>query len=209
MQRTHGLCNGINWFGYGRDDQTLAMNWDYIIVGAGSAGCALAHRLSADPSIRVLLLEAGPPDRSPYIHVPAALIKAIGNPRYDWCLLAEPDASRHGQVDLWPAGRTLGGSSSINGMLFVRGARSDYDAWAAAGNPGWSFDDVLPYFKRLERSELGEDPWRGREGPMHVSRLRTRHPLGAVFVEAAQELGFAANADYNGERQDGASLDAA
>lgn len=205
MQRTHGLCNGINWFGYGRDDQTLAMNWDYIIVGAGSAGCALAHRLSADPSIRVLLLEAGPTDRSPYIHVPAALIKAIGNPRYDWCLLAEPDASRHGKVDLWPAGRTLGGSSSINGMLFVRGARSDYDAWAAAGNPGWSFDDVLPYFKRLERSELGEDAWRGREGPMHVSRLRTRHPLGAVFVEAAEERGFAANADYNGERQDGAA----
>lgn len=179
--------------------------WDYIIVGAGSAGCVLANRLSANPQCRVLLLESGPPDRSPYIHVPAALIKAIGNPRYDWCLLAEPDATRYGKVDLWPAGRTLGGSSSINGMLFVRGAREDFDAWAALGNAGWAFDDVLPAFKRLENSRFGDDALRGRDGPMHVQGLRTTHELGGVFLNAAQQCGAPLNDDYNGATQEGAA----
>ena len=179
--------------------------WDYIIVGAGSAGCVLANRLSARPELRVLLLESGPVDRSPYLHVPAALIKAVGNPRFDWCLLAEPDASRYGKVDLWPAGRVLGGSSSINGMLYVRGAREDFDDWAALGNPGWSFDDVLPCFRDIEDSEFGEAALRGRGGPMHVSRLRTTHPLGPVFLEAARERGIAFNPDYNGATQEGAA----
>ena len=179
--------------------------WDYIIVGAGSAGCVLANRLSADPSIRVLLLESGARDRSPYIHVPAALIKTVGNPRFDWRLLAEPDASRHGKVDLWPAGRVLGGSSSINGMLFVRGARADFDDWAAQRNDGWSFDDLLPHFKRLETSEVGDSAFRGRDGPMHVSRLRTTHRLGPVFLDAAREHGIVINPDYNGVSQEGAS----
>jgi choline dehydrogenase len=178
-------------------------HWDYIIVGAGSAGCVLANRLSADGQSRVLLLEAGPADRSPYIHVPAAIIRCVGNPALDWCLLAEPDPSRHGKVDLWPAGRTLGGSSSINGMLFVRGAREDYDGWAALGNAGWSWNDVLPLFRRMETSELGDSAWRGREGGMQVSRLRTTHPLGRVFVEAAQQCGIAFNGDYNGAAQEG------
>jgi choline dehydrogenase len=179
--------------------------WDYIVVGAGSAGCVLAHRLSADPGVRVLLLEAGPPDRSPYIHVPAAIIKAVGNPKLDWCHLAEPDPSRFGKVDLWPAGRTLGGSSSINGMLFVRGAREDFDGWAALGNAGWSYDEVLPYFRRLENSEVGEPDVRGSGGPMQVSRLRTTHPLGGVFLEAAAQCGAPLNPDYNGRVQEGAS----
>ncbi len=179
--------------------------WDYIIVGAGSAGCVLANRLSADPGVRVLLLEAGPPDRSPYIHVPAAIIKAVGNPKLDWCHLAEPDPSRLDKVDLWPAGRTLGGSSSINGMLFVRGAREDFDGWAALGNTGWSYEDVLPYFRRLETSEFGAPPLRGRDGPMQVSRLRTTHPLGPVFLDAARDCGEAVNPDYNGASQEGAA----
>ena len=110
--------------------------FDFIIVGAGSAGCALAYRLSENPQHRVLLLEAGAADWSPYIHVPAAIIKAVGNPSLDWCHLAEPDPSRQGRIDLWPAGKTLGGSSSINGMLFVRGQAEDYDTWARLGNMG-------------------------------------------------------------------------
>lgn len=179
--------------------------WDYIIVGAGSAGCVLANRLSTDPAIRVLLLESGPADRSPYLHVPAALIKAVGNPRYDWCLLAEPDPSRGGKVDLWPAGRVLGGSSSINGMLFVRGAREDFDNWAALGNEGWSFADVLPAFRRIESSAISSADLRGKEGPLTVSPLRTTHPLGDVFLQAAREQGLTINPDYNGISQEGVS----
>ena len=181
----HGLCTGNDWLGYDTESDTgsgiggISMEaWDYIIVGAGSAGCVLANRLSADPSIRVLLLESGPADRSPYLHVPAALIKAVGNPRYDWCLLADPDESRNGKIDLWPAGRVLGGSSSINGMLFVRGAREDFDGWAALGNAGWSFDEVLPAFRSIENSAIKSDGLRGHDGQMSVSRLRTTPSVG-------------------------------
>jgi len=176
---------------------------DYIIVGAGSAGCALAHRLARDSSRRILLLEAGGSDRSIYIRMPAALIRAIGNPRYDWCYTAEPDASRNSRVDLWPAGRTRGGSSAINGMLYVRGAASDYDRWAAAGCTGWSSDEVMPVFRRLEASPMGEDGVRGRDGPVRTSALRTVHPMAPVFIEAAKNAGVAFNPDYNGETQEG------
>ncbi len=172
--------------------------WDYIIVGAGSAGCVLANRLSEDPSVKVVLIEAGGADWSPYIHIPAAIIRAIGNPKLDWCYLAEPDSSRLQKRDLWPAGRTLGGSSSINGMLYVRGQPSDFDAWAAAGCHGWSYSDVLPYYKKIESTALGDRAYRGREGPQVVGPLRTRHPLAETFVEAAEAQGIPFNSDYNG-----------
>lgn len=179
--------------------------WDFIVIGAGSSGCALAYRLSENPKHKVLLLEAGPADWSPFIHVPAAIIKAVGNPSLDWCHLAEPDNSRGGRVDLWPAGKTLGGSSSINGMLFVRGQADDYDGWARLGNSGWSYADVLPYFKRMETFSLGDPALRGQTGPLNVSHLRTRHQMGDVFVAAALEAGLPFNADYNGASQEGVS----
>ncbi len=177
--------------------------YDYVIVGGGSAGCVLAARLSEDARCTVLLLEAGPADRSPYIHVPAAIIKAVGNPALDWCYQGEPDPTRGGKVDLWPAGRVLGGSSSINGMLFVRGAPADFDDWAAAGCTGWSYADVLPHFKRLERTSFGVDELRGRDGGLSVEPLRSRHPLAEVFDAAAARCGLARNADYNGASQEG------
>jgi choline dehydrogenase len=179
--------------------------FDYVIVGAGSAGSALANRLTADGRSRVLLLEAGPQDRSPYIHVPAALIKAVGNPDLDWCHLADPDPTRGNKVDLWPAGRVLGGSSSINGMLYVRGAPQDFDDWAALGNDGWSYADVLPYFKRGEATPLGDPTVRGRDGAVCVQSLRSTHALADVFNRAAVEIGLPWNDDYNGVTQEGIS----
>ncbi len=177
--------------------------FDTIIVGGGSAGCVLANRLSADPSRRVLLLEAGGSDRSPLIKVPAAIVRLIGNPKYDWGFGVEPDPSREGRRDYWPAGRVLGGSSSINGMLYVRGARGDFDRWAEAGNEGWSFAECEAAFKRLEACAFEAGPQRGRDGPQVVDRLRTVHALAEPFIEAAQSAGLAHNSDYNGADQEG------
>lgn len=177
---------------------------DYVIVGAGSAGCALAARLSKNGSNRVVLLEAGGGDLDPAIHIPAGVVRLIGNPSYDWSYLAEPDPSRGGKVELWPAGKVIGGSSSINGMLWVRGARGDYDKWARLGNAGWSYDDLLPLFKRMENSAIvGDD--RGTGGPMEIGPLRSRHRLAESFERSAIAAGLTANADYNSGSQLGVS----
>lgn len=175
---------------------------DHLVIGGGSAGAALAHRLAKYfPEQRVLLLEAGGRDLSPFIHVPAAIIKAIGNKSMDWMHTAEPDPTRDNRSELWPAGKVLGGSSSINGMLFVRGQPADYDRWAELGCDGWSYADLLPLFKRLERTAIGDRTVRGRDGAVNVDWLRTTHPLAHVFVDAAKESGLDFNPDYNGASQ--------
>jgi choline dehydrogenase len=186
----------------GPDDNEI---YDYVIVGGGTAGCVLANRLSENETTRVLLIEAGSNGTSPYIHIPAAVSRALRRPELAWRYPIEPDASRGGRVEVFPCGKTLGGGSAVNGMLFSRGQREDFDDWAALGNPGWSYDELLPYFKRIESSEVGEDKLRGRSGPVSVSRLRSPHPLAGVFVRAAAECGIPQIEDYNGKRQYGVS----
>ncbi|WP_042263121.1 GMC family oxidoreductase [Paraburkholderia heleia] len=176
---------------------------DYLIVGAGSAGCVLAHRLSADARNAVLLLEAGGEDSSPWIHVPVGYFKTMHNPALDWCYRTEPDEGVAGRQIDWPRGKVLGGSSSLNGLLYVRGQREDYDRWAALGNRGWSYADVLPYFRKSEDQERGANAWHGTGGPLKVSDLRLRRPIADHFIAAAQEIGIPANEDYNGEVQEG------
>jgi choline dehydrogenase len=180
------------------------MQYDYIIVGAGSAGCVLANRLSANGRHSVLLLEAGPPDAFPWIHVPIGYAKTMFNPRYNWCFYTEPDPGMNGRKIYWPRGKTLGGSSSINGLIYVRGQRQDYDRWAAAGNAGWSYDEVLPYFKRLEHAPGGDPAYHGRDGPLWCSPIRRRHELIDAVIAGAGEIGIARNDDFNGAVQEGA-----
>lgn len=176
---------------------------DYVIVGAGSAGCVLANRLSFDPRNSVVLLEAGGPDTNPWIHVPVGYFKTMHNPELDWCYRTEPDPNVAGRRIDWPRGKVLGGSSSLNGLLYVRGQRQDYDRWAELGNRGWSYAHVLPYFKKSEDQERGADAYHGVGGPLKVSDLRLRRPIADHFIAAAQEIGIPANADYNGASQEG------
>jgi len=176
---------------------------DYVIIGAGSAGCVLANRLSADPSTRVLLLEAGGEARSPWLKVPVGFQKLLYHRRLNWRFETEPEDNVAGRRIPIPRGKVVGGSSSINGMLYVRGQPLDYDTWAQLGCRGWSFQDVLPYFKRAERFERGGDALRGGEGPLNVADMRERHALVDAFVAAGIECGYERNPDYNGPRQDG------
>ena len=175
---------------------------DYIVVGAGSAGCVVASRLSEDGA-KVALLEAGPPDRHPMIHIPAGILSLLHNPKVNWCYSSEPEEGSGQRRIHWPRGRVLGGSSSINGMLYVRGNPADYDNWAQRGCRGWSYDDVLPLFKRSERYSGGDNGFRGRDGPLIVEDYRTILPLTHHFVSAAQQAGHPLNPDYNGEHQEG------
>ncbi len=185
-------------------------SWDYIIVGAGSAGCVLADRLTEDGHTRVLLLEAGGRDWHPFIHIPAGFYKLLSDARFNWRFSSEPEEATANRRIAIPRGRVLGGSSSINGSLFVRGQPLDYDTWAQMGNRGWTYEEVLPAFRRMETFAgagegvgTGGDAVRGREGPLHVRETITRHPLTDAFIEAAGEAGYPRNADYNSGTQDG------
>lgn len=176
---------------------------DVVIVGAGSAGCVLANRLSAEPNLRVLLIEAGGRDLNPWIHVPVGYFRTMGDPALDWCYMTEPDPGLNGRRLPWPRGKVLGGSSSLNGLLYVRGQPEDYDRWAQMGNPGWDWDHCLPYFRRAEDQERGEDEFHGTDGPLKVSNARLSRPICDAWVQAAQAVGYPFNPDYNGATQEG------
>ena len=177
--------------------------YDYIIVGAGSAGCVLANRLSARSDLRVLLLEAGGADRNPFIHMPAGLARLVNNRHINWSYYTEPEPELLGRRLYWPRGRVLGGSSSINAMCYTRGHALDYAEWAAAASAAWSYAGVLPYFLRAEDQARGASEFHGVGGPLAVEDLRVRNPLSAIFVEAAAACGLPRNDDFNGARQEG------
>jgi choline dehydrogenase len=186
--------------------EAVPQSADYVVVGAGSAGCAVAARLAEDPSVRVVLLEAGARDTNPWLHVPIGYAKTMYHPTLSWNLVTEPEPELGGRRIPWPRGRTLGGSSAINGLLYLRGQPADYDHWRQLGCTGWSFDDVLPYFMRAEDQERGASALHGAGGPLAVSDLRDRNPLALAFIDAAAELGFPRNADFNGAEQEGAGM---
>jgi len=178
-------------------------DYDYIIVGAGSAGCVLANRLSADGRHKVLLLEAGPADRNPWIHIPLGYARLFTNPRANWMYETEPEPELDGRRIFQPRGKVLGGSSSINGLIYIRGQREDFDLWRQLGNPGWSWEDVLPYFLRAEDNENGADDYHGAGGPLAVANQRFKHKLGDAFIAAGVATGLPENRDFNGASQEG------
>jgi len=190
-----------------------ADSYDYIIVGAGSAGCVLANRLSADPRNRVLLLEAGGDDRPLHnlgqfwsnlmIHTPIGFGKTLNDPKVNWLYETEIDEGSGGRKHKWPKGKVLGGSSSINGLLYIRGQAADYDGWRQSGCEGWSYDDVLPYFRRSEHQERGADTWHGTGGPLNVSDITERNPISAALLDAAVQAGIPRSDDINGAEQEG------
>jgi choline dehydrogenase len=175
---------------------------DFIVIGAGSAGCAVAARLSEDPATRVLLLEAGGEDRNRWIHIPLGFGKTFADPSVNWCYETEPDPGAGDRRVFWPRGKVLGGSSSINGMVYIRGQAEDFDHWRQLGNTGWSFDDVLSYFRRSEHQMRGADRFHGTDGPLCVSDV-AQHPICEAFIAATTGLGFPRNDDFNGASQDG------
>src|SRR5271154_2557546 len=179
--------------------------YDYIIVGAGSAGCVLAARLTEDPQTRVLLLEAGPRDTRKEVHIPAAFSK-LYKTSVDWNYSTEPEPWLNNRKLYWPRGKMLGGSSSMNAMIYMRGNRLDYDYWASLGNKSWAFSDVLPYFKKSEMQQRGASEYHGGSGELCVSDLRCVNPLTQAFLAAAEELGVPENSDFNGATQGGVGL---
>ena len=177
--------------------------FDFIVIGGGSAGCVLASRLSEDPATRVCLLEAGPADRNVLIHCPAGVAVLAKTGQSNWAFETVPQPALGGRRGYQPRGKVLGGSSSVNAMIYARGERGDYDAWAAAGNPGWGYADLLPYFKRAEHNERGADAYHGIGGPLNVMDLRSPNRHGPAFVEAAVQAGQRRNPDFNGAQQEG------
>src|SRR5579871_3708105 len=182
------------------------LEFDYIVVGAGSAGCVLANRLTADGKSSVLLLEAGPEDKHMWIHIPLGYGRLFKEKTVNWMYQTEPEPGLNGRQVFQPRGKVLGGSSSINGLLYVRGQHEDYDRWRQRGNVGWGYDDVLPYFKKAENQARGADQFHGTGGPLPVSDWRHADPLSEAFVEAAVEAGIPRNPDFNGATQEGAGF---
>ena len=180
--------------------------FDYIIVGAGSAGCVLANRLTAAGRYRVLLIEAGSARFHPWLHIPVGYGRLFSDQRFNWCYATEPQPECHDRQVIAPRGKTLGGSSAINGLIYIRGQAEDFDHWRQLGNTGWSFDDVLPYFRKAEDNERGPDAFHGAGGPLAVSDMRDRHPLAEAYIEAAQQCGYPRNDDFNGAAQEGAGF---
>ncbi len=180
--------------------------YDFVIVGAGSAGCVLANRLTASGRYRVLLLEAGPADRNLWLHIPLGFGRLFTDRRFNWCYATEPQPECAGRTVIAPRGKVLGGSSSINGLIYIRGQAEDFNLWRQLGNTGWGYDDVLPYFRKSEANERGADELHGGDGPLAVSNARDQHPLALAFVEAAVQCGYPRNDDFNGRTQEGAGL---
>lgn len=184
-------------------DSSSDFQADYIIIGGGSAGCVLANRLSKDPKNKVILLEAGGRDLNPWIHIPVGYFKTMHNPKTDWCYTTAEDPGLNGRSVSWPRGKVLGGSSSINGMIYIRGHQADYNHWRQLGNAGWSYEDTLPYFKRVEDQQNGADEYHGTGGQLSVISSVDQRELSDLYIQGAIEAGIPANNDFNGEEQEG------